>query len=100
MGQMHDKVVIITGANSGIGKAAAIGLAKLGANLVMVCRSLERGQAARTEIQEISGNRSVDLMIADLASQHSIRQFTSAFCDQYPRLDVLVNNAGAIFGKR
>jgi retinol dehydrogenase 14 len=100
MGQMHDKVVMITGANSGIGKAAAIGLAKLGANVVMVCRSLERGQTARTEIQEISGNRAVDLMIADLASQQSIRQFCTVFHDQYLRLDVLVNNAGAIFGKR
>lgn len=66
--RMQDQICLVTGANSGIGKATALGLAKLGAMVVMVCRDKERGQTAKAEIVNQSGNKSVDLLIADLAT--------------------------------
>jgi retinol dehydrogenase 14 len=91
---MKDKICIVTGANSGIGKATALGLAKMGATVVMVCRDRTRGEKARTEIRAASGNPSVDLMIADLSSQASIRRLAEDFLEKYSKLHVLVNNAG------
>ena len=66
---LQGKVCLVTGANSGIGKATALALAKRGATVVMHCRDAERGQAARDEIVKSSGNESIDLLMADLASQ-------------------------------
>jgi retinol dehydrogenase 14 len=97
---MHDKICIVTGSTSGIGKATALGLAKLGATVIMVARDKDRGEAARTEIQTKSGNNSIDLLLADLASQASIRQLVQDFGQKYSRLDVLVNNAGISPTKR
>lgn len=97
---MQDKIVLISGANSGIGKATALELAKQGAHVVMLCRSQERGQSAMQEIIQQTGNQKVDLMLCDLASQESIKEFGAHFRANYPHLDVLVNNAGGIFGKR
>ena len=91
---------MITGANAGIGKVAALELAKQGHHIVMVCRSQERGRAAQAEIKAASGNEQVDLLIADLSVQADIRQLAATFKQDYERLDVLVNNAGAIFDKR
>jgi NAD(P)-dependent dehydrogenase (short-subunit alcohol dehydrogenase family) len=96
---MSDKTVLITGANSGIGKAASLALAKMGAQVVMVARNRERGEAARAEIIKDSGNNSVDLLLADMSSLESVRQLSREFQSQYPRLDVLVNNAG-LFNQR
>lgn len=98
--QMQGKVVIVTGANSGIGKETALALAKKGANVVMVCRSPERGRAAQLDIIAESGNHNVDLLIADLSSQQSIRDLADEFRAKYDRLDVLVNNAGGMFSQR
>lgn len=98
---MADKICIVTGASSGIGKWAALGLAKLGATIVMVSKSRERGESARDEILEKTRNKApVDLMFADLSSQRSIRQLAENFKKRYPRLDVLVNNAGGVFSPR
>lgn len=91
---------MVTGANSGIGKATALGLAKLGATVVMICRNPSKGEIAMAEIKAKSGNESVALMIADLSSQQSIRQLTRDFEDKYQHLHVLVNNAGGIFYNR
>jgi NAD(P)-dependent dehydrogenase (short-subunit alcohol dehydrogenase family) len=91
---MHGKICLVTGSTSGIGKATALGLAKLGATIVMVARDKDRGEATRSEIQTKSGNDSVDLLLADFASQASIRQMVQDFGQKYSRLDVLVNNAG------
>jgi len=90
---LHNKTVIITGANSGIGKAAALQLAAAGANVVMACRSLERGQRALEDVKKASGNPQVELMQLDLASQAGIRQFAADFLASHPRLDVLIHNA-------
>lgn len=90
---LDQKAIVITGANSGIGKAAAIQLASLGANVVMACRSLERGARAREEVCRAANSDRVELMQVDLASQESIRRFTDAFQSAHSRLDVLIHNA-------
>lgn len=93
---MHGKVCIVTGANSGIGKATALGLAQMGATVVMVCRDQVKGKKAQNEIKEKSGNDAVDLMLADLSSQESIRQLAENFQQHYQQLHVLINNAGVV----
>jgi len=85
---------MVTGANSGIGKATAMGLAEMGATVILVCRSKEKGEAALSEMREKSGNNSLDLMLADMSSMRSVRQLASEFRRKYDRLHVLVNNAG------
>jgi NAD(P)-dependent dehydrogenase (short-subunit alcohol dehydrogenase family) len=96
---MKGKIVMITGANSGIGKAASLALARMGATVVMVARNEERGEAARAEIIRESGNSSVDLLLADLSSLESVRQLVTEFQKEYSKLHVLVNNAG-LFNQR
>src|SRR2546430_14510040 len=91
---MEARVLLVTGANSGIGKATAWGLARLGGTVVMACRSATRGEAARQDIVRDSGNSKVYLEIVDLASEDSTRSFAEEFKRKYPRLDVLINNAG------
>src|SRR5579859_7020348 len=91
---MSGKICIVTGANSGIGKETALGLAQMGARVVMVCRDAERAKAALEEIRRESGSSQVDLLIADMSSQASVRALAEQIQQKYPRLDVLVNNAG------
>lgn len=91
---MQGKICLITGANSGIGKATALGLAKLGATVVLVSRDRARGEQAQSEIKAQSGNPNVDLLLADLSSQKSIRQLADDFKQRYTQLHVLINNAG------
>ena len=97
---MKDKVCIVTGSNSGIGKETALALAEMGATVVMVVRNKELGEAARAEIIAETGNNSIDLMICDLSSMNAIRDFAAAFKSKYSRLDVLINNAGAVISIR
>jgi len=97
---MGDRVFLVTGANSGIGKATALGLARLGGTIVMACRSAKRGEAARQDIVRDSGNSKVYLEIVDLASEDSTRSFAEEFTRKYPRLDVLINNAGVYTSHR
>ena len=91
---MQGKTCMVTGANSGIGKATALGLAQMGANVVMVARDRARGEAAQNEVKAKSGNGSVELLVADLSSQRSIRQLVENFKQHYKQLHVLINNAG------
>jgi len=97
---MKDKVVIVTGANSGIGMATASGLAKMGSTVVMVCRNKEKGEAALSEIKTVSSNEKVELMIADLSSRKAIRNLSEEFRNKHQSLHVLINNAGVYFTKR
>jgi NAD(P)-dependent dehydrogenase (short-subunit alcohol dehydrogenase family) len=90
---LKDKTILITGANSGIGKAAALQLASGGANVVMACRSLERGRQAQQEIIQATGSQDVELLEMDLASQASIRKAAGQFLAMHERLDVLIHNA-------
>lgn len=97
---MEGKICIITGANSGIGKATAIGLAKMDATIVMMSRNKDRGEEAQKEIIGFTGNKKVDLILCDLSSQESIRKFVSEFKNKYQKLHVLINNAGVMLSKR
>ena len=97
---MNGRIGIVTGANAGIGKATAAGLAAMGATVVMVCRNPERGEAAMLQIREETGNDSVHLIIADLSSFGSIRKLARQFSDHYQNLHLLVNNAGIIPERR
>jgi len=97
---MNDQTVIVTGANSGVGLATVVELARQGATVVMACRSPERGEQALRQALERGGSSKVELMLCDLGSLDSIRAFASAFQARYPRLDVLINNAGVVSLKR
>jgi NAD(P)-dependent dehydrogenase (short-subunit alcohol dehydrogenase family) len=94
------RTCLVTGANSGIGKETARGLARLGHRVVLACRDPERGEAARRDIAKTTGNSSVELMIVDLARQGSIRDLARAFLDSHRELHVLVNNAGIWANRR
>jgi len=100
MSEMSEKVCIVTGSNSGIGKETTLALASMGATMVMVVRDMERGETARREISEKTGHSSTDLMLCDLSSQESIRRFADAFKGKYDKLHVLINNAGAEYDVR
>ena len=91
--QLENKTIIVTGANSGIGKAAAIQLAGLGARVILACRSAERGAQAVAEVKQAAHSDLVELMQVDLASQASIRHFAAEFKQRFSRLDVLIHNA-------
>ncbi len=91
---LHGKVCMVTGASSGIGRAAAHGLARLGPELVLVCRSQERGEETVHEIQEASGNPRVSLLRCDLSSQSEIHRAADEFLASGRPLHVLLNNAG------
>jgi NAD(P)-dependent dehydrogenase (short-subunit alcohol dehydrogenase family) len=86
---------VVTGANRGIGRATAEGLAELGASLVLVCRSIDEGRDVSRQIAS-RGLPPPDVVGADLSSQAAIRRAASEIEDRYPRLHVLINNAGLI----
>jgi NAD(P)-dependent dehydrogenase (short-subunit alcohol dehydrogenase family) len=92
---MKGKTCVVTGANSGIGKETALGLARMGARVLLVCRNREKGQAALEEIRRESGQSELDLLIADMSSQASVRALAEQIRQKCSRLDVLINNAGA-----
>ena len=94
------KTVLITGGNTGIGKATAIALARSGGRVVFTSRDREKGQRACEEIRRAAGNEAVECMHLDLASLTSVRAFAAEFLARYPRLDVLVLNAGLMMGSR
>jgi retinol dehydrogenase-14 len=90
---------IVTGATSGIGKAAATELAMLGAEVTVVGRDRARAEAVAAEISTAIG-RPVDIALADLASQHAVRSLAAELLSRYPQIHVLINNAGVINQKR
>jgi retinol dehydrogenase-12 len=95
------KIVIITGGNSGIGKEAAVGIARTGAHVVIAARNPAKAAAAVTEIETRADARGrVETMPIDLASFASVREFAAAFSAKHDRVDVLLNNAGLVLHKR
>ncbi len=97
---MNDKICLVTGANSGIGKVTAKSLAASGATVITVCRNRDKGEAARAEIVRETRNENVDLMIADFSDLGQIRRLAADVKARHPRLHALVNNAGAYNNKR
>lgn len=93
---MSNRTIIITGANSGIGYETALHFAKKGDIIAMVCRSREKGETAKAEIERLSGNKEISLIIADLSSVNQSQRLAKNLAEKYPVIDVLVNNAGSI----
>ncbi len=97
---MKDKVCVVTGGNTGIGKATATGLALRGATVVIACRNVDKAEAALAEIAAKTGSTHLHAMQLDLASLEAVRSFAAAFTARFPRLDVLIENAGIMTPKR
>jgi NAD(P)-dependent dehydrogenase (short-subunit alcohol dehydrogenase family) len=97
---MVGKVCMVTGATSGLGAVTARELARLGAVVIVVGRSPERCDMTLNHIRGHTASSSVDYLVADLSSQQAVRELAAQFRSKYDRLDVLVNNAGAVFAKR
>jgi NAD(P)-dependent dehydrogenase (short-subunit alcohol dehydrogenase family) len=94
------KVALITGATSGLGKSTALAMAKQGWLVVFTARDPQKGEVTRQEIIHASGNSEVAVMLVDVSSQTSIREFATVFSARYSRLHLLVNNVGNSFTTR
>jgi NAD(P)-dependent dehydrogenase (short-subunit alcohol dehydrogenase family) len=97
---MNPKVYLITGATAGIGLVTARELARTGATVVGVGRNPEKSAAGARQIREATGNPNVEFLLADLSVQKDVRGLAQTFRQRYPRLDVLINNAGAVYLNR
>ncbi|XP_071347329.1 dehydrogenase/reductase SDR family member 12 isoform X2 [Trachinotus anak] len=91
---------MVTGANSGIGRATAMAIAKKGGTVHMVCRNKDKAEEARVDIVDKSGNTEVYIHIVDVSETRKVWEFAEAFKKQYPSLNVLINNAGCMVHKR
>ena len=98
MPDLQNQIILVTGATSGIGKVTATELAKMGAHIVILARSAEKAADTQAEIKAAAGHDHVDIILADLADLSHVRRAAAEFNARFPRLDVLVNNAGLIFG--
>lgn len=94
---MHDKTCMVTGATAGIGLTTAYALAQMGARVILLGRNPEKSTGVVERIRQETGNTKVDCLLADLSDQAQIRRLALQFQESYPRLDVLVNNAGGVF---
>jgi NAD(P)-dependent dehydrogenase (short-subunit alcohol dehydrogenase family) len=97
---MPGKICLVTGATSGIGLVTAQALAQQGATVIVAGRDPRRGSATMSRIMQETGNTNMELLLADLSSQAQVRRLVGEFQRRFSRLDVLVNNAGAIFTRR
>ena len=91
---MKGKIVLITGATSGLGKETARALARLGATIVMTTRDTQKGEQIKQELIASTQNKNIDVMLCDLSSFVSIRKFCAEFLQKYNALHILINNAG------
>ena len=98
MPNLQQQIALVTGATSGIGQVTATELARKGAHVVILARSADKAARAQQEIQTAAGHDRVDVLLADLADLDQVRRAAAEFIARYPRLDVLVNNAGLILG--
>src|SRR3989440_9621306 len=92
--EMSGKICMVTGANSGLGYEISLTLANMGAIVVLVCRNRNKGEEARKRMIAAAGNENIELIVADLSSQESIRELVGHFKSRHQKLHVLVNNAG------
>jgi retinol dehydrogenase-14 len=97
---MTSKTVLITGGTVGIGRAAAIGLASMGARVGITGRDRARAERAAAAVARESGNPAVDVFVADMSSQTEVRRLSGEVLSAYPRLDVLLNNVGGFWAHR
>ena len=97
---MTGKTVLVTGGTGGIGRAAAIGLASMGARVGITGRDRARAEQAAAAIARESGNPAVDVFVADMSSQAEVRRLAGEVLAAYPRLDVLLNNVGGFWAHR
>ena len=97
---MHNKFIMITGATSGIGQAAAQALAAQGHEILIVGRNPAKTEGVAKQIREQTGNQAVHFLLADFSDLEQIRHLAEQVKTQFPKLDVLVNNAGAYFNRR
>lgn len=97
---MEGKTCLVTGGSDGIGFATALELARMGARVVIAGRNIKKTETAAETIRRETGNYSVSILLADLSSQREVRRLASEVKEKLPRLDVLINNAGAIFLSR
>lgn len=93
---LEGKTCLVTGANSGVGKETVIGLSRMGARVIMVCRNKERGEAAKSEVIRKTGDSAVELLLCDLSSLAEVRKLADEVLNKYDSLHVLVNNAGTV----
>jgi NAD(P)-dependent dehydrogenase (short-subunit alcohol dehydrogenase family) len=93
---LEGKTCLVTGASSGIGKETVMGLSRMGARTIMVCRNRERGESAKNEIIRETGNPAVELLLCDLSSLAQVRKLADEVQSSYSALHVLVNNAGTV----
>jgi len=100
MNEMQGRVCVITGGTAGIGRATAVALAKLGASVVVLGRSRERGKHARAEIARESGNDKIAFVSVDLAVQADVRRAAAEVLAAHPKIHVLINNAAVLLPKR
>lgn len=97
---LNNKTCLITGATSGIGKATALEIAKLGATTILLCRNEKLGNQTAEEIKQKTNNQKLDLFVVDLSSQKKIKEFAQQFKQKYSQLHILINNAGVYLTKR
>ena len=100
MPDLQDKIILVTGATSGIGEITAHELARQGAHVILLARNRAKAAKTRQEIIDATGNPRVDTALADLSVLQQVRDVAAEINGQYPRLDVLLNNAGLMFGAR
>src|SRR6476619_3624105 len=97
---LHGKTVLITGATTGIGRATAVELARQGAEVVLTARDKAKAEATLAEIRAAAPQAQTDVLYADLSSLADVRRLAAEYRARHPRLDVLINNAGAILMER
>lgn len=94
--RLDDKIVIITGANSGLGYETALDLAKRGALVILACRDLNKAEASRKLIIKKSKNQKIFIEELELSSLDSVKQFSDRINEKYSKIDILINNAGVM----
>ena len=97
---IQGKLCLVTGANSGMGRAAAVALARQNAHVIVACRDERKAQATRDELVAESGNASIEYLWGDLSSRGEIHSLAETFHERHEHLDILLNNAGMIAGPR